>query len=60
MVYYNRTGKAEIANYFAFAAMDHILSVIKINKKALLKWFVIKYFSGTYQYYQRLKHAIGK
>ncbi|MDP1766678.1 MAG: glycosyltransferase [Methylotenera sp.] len=59
MVYYNRIGKVDIANYFAFATIDHILSVIKINKGLLLKWFIIKYFSKTYQYYLRIKQAFG-
>ncbi len=60
MVYYNRIGKAEIANYFACDAMDHVLSVIKINKKILFKWVLIKLFPKIYVLYKDMKNAIEK
>lgn len=59
-VYYKRTLNKSASTFYAFSVMNHMLSVVDINKSSFLKWFIIKYFDRTHALYFSLKNTLKR
>ena len=54
-IYYRRQSNHSMSNYYAYSAMNHMLSEVKVNKLSFLKWFIVKYFHRSHAIYFALK-----
>jgi len=57
-LYYVRVDKGTIASHYALGIMSHILSLVNINKKAFMKWFLMRFFSNAHASYSKIKKII--